>query len=135
MTGINIGKAENEIPLKWRDLDAQGRPVTDIGVATAAVKASNRCTSGTAGDEIETYVAENQSALQNIGNGNYQLDWKTTKSWSNSCKELVFSIDGATDLAANTACSSSKRSLQEARRRAATEQPATSCRRSTVEAT
>ena len=103
MTGFNIGKAGNGIPLKWRVLDAQGRPVTDIGVATAAVKASNRCTGGTAGDEIETYVAGNQSALQNLGNGYYQLDWKTTKGWSNSCKELVFSLDGATVLAANPA--------------------------------
>ena len=105
MAGFNIAKAGNGIPLKWRVLDAQGSPVSDIASATASVKPSNRCSGGTAGDVIETYVAGNQSALQNLGNGYYQLDWRTTKSWSNSCKELVFSLDGATVLEANPAFS------------------------------
>ena len=37
------------------------------------------------------------SALKNLGNGNYQLDWKTPTSYANSCKTLKLDIgDGVT---------------------------------------
>ena len=102
------GRVQHRQGRKWDSAQVaragrQGSPVSDIASATASVKPSNRCSGGTAGDVIETYVAGNQSALQNLGNGYYQLDWRTTKSWSNSCKELVFSLDGATVLEANPA--------------------------------
>ena len=103
MTGYNKAKTGSAIPLKWRILNATGSPVSTIRSATVSVKPSGRCGFGSAGDDIETYVAANQSTLRNLGNGYYQFDWKTAKEWANTCKEIVVNLDGAIIVGANPA--------------------------------
>jgi len=83
---INVARAGRAIPLRWRLTDASGLPVTDL--ATAAISArSLACAAGTSQDLIEETTAGG-SSLQNLGDGYYQLGWKSPTSYGGSCKTL-----------------------------------------------
>ncbi|HUF85523.1 MAG TPA: PxKF domain-containing protein, partial [Acidimicrobiia bacterium] len=86
---LNVVQAGQAVPLKWRLLDASGAPVTTLTDATIKV-ASIEC-SGTTSDKLEE-VAAGGSGLQNLGDGYYQLNWKTPKSYAGSCKMLKLDL-------------------------------------------
>jgi hypothetical protein len=89
---LNTAKAGQMIPLKWRLLDASGNPVTNLDPASVTLTVSSySCPAGATVDAIETYTS-GASTLQNLGNGDYQLNWKTDKTWVNSCKQLTLRI-------------------------------------------
>jgi hypothetical protein len=87
---MNVSKAGQAIPLKWRLTDANGAPITNLAAITIRAK-DQSCSLGTTTDQLEEYAAS-ESGLQNLGNGNYQFNWKTPTSYQGSCKsvELVF---------------------------------------------
>ncbi len=87
---LNVVKAGRAVPLKWRILDAAGAPVTDLDDARVTV-VSLACSAGSSADQLEE-LAAGGSALQNLGDGYYQLNWKTPKSYANSCKTLRLDI-------------------------------------------
>jgi hypothetical protein len=87
---LNIAKAGQTIPLKWRLTDASGSPVTDLASASVKV-ASLECSSGATSDAIEEYAAGG-SGLQNLGDGYYQFNWKTPKTYAGSCKTLKLDL-------------------------------------------
>ncbi len=81
---VNVATAGQGVPLKWRLVRADGTPVTNL--AGAHLTASTRaCSLGTTPDLLEE-VASGPSGLQNLGNGYYQFNWKTPKSYAKSCK-------------------------------------------------
>ena len=89
---LNTAKAGQMIPLKWRLLDGSGNPVTNLDPASVTLTVSPyTCPSGVPTDAIETY-ATGTSNLQNLGNGYYQMNWKTLSSYANSCKKLTLNI-------------------------------------------
>ena len=54
------------------------------------------CSLGTTADLLEE-VAAGGSGLQNLGDGYYQLNWKTPKTYADSCKTLKLDLgDGVT---------------------------------------
>jgi outer membrane protein assembly factor BamB len=81
---INVVKAGRGVPFKWRLLDADGDPVTDLANATLTAT-SRDCTLGTTLDQIEE-LAAGASGLQNLGDGYYQLNWRTPTKYAGSCK-------------------------------------------------
>lgn len=83
---MNVSKAGQAIPLKWRLTDALGTPVTNLGSVTVSVTGVS-CALGTTTDEIEE-VAAGASSLQNLGDGYYQFNWKSPTSYAGSCKSL-----------------------------------------------
>ena len=83
---MNVSKAGQSIPLKWRLTDANGNPVVDLGTATVTVSGIS-CALGVTDDLVEE-VAPGSSGLQNLGDGYYQLNWKTPTSYAGSCKSL-----------------------------------------------
>jgi hypothetical protein len=83
---LNVVKAGRAVPLKWRLTDAAGAPVTSLATATVTVQGLD-CAAGTTADLVEETVAGG-SGLQNLGEGYYQLNWKTPSSYANSCKTL-----------------------------------------------
>ena len=93
-TTMNVSKAGQAIPLKWRLTDANGHPVTTVAAVTVRAKAQS-CTLGSSTDQLEEYAA-GESGLQNLGDGRYQFNWKTPGSYAGSCKsvELVFGTGG-----------------------------------------
>jgi hypothetical protein len=81
---MNVSKAGQAIPLKWRLLDANNQPVTTL--TNVVVKVTDvSCSLGVTTDLIEEYAA-GSSGLQNLGSGNYLFAWKTPTSYLNSCK-------------------------------------------------
>lgn len=92
---LNSTKAGQAVPLKWRVLDAHGSPVT--GLTRAIITAQSlTCATSAPVDELEE-IAPGASALKDLGNGNYQLNWKTPTSYAGSCRTLKLDIgDGVT---------------------------------------
>ncbi len=82
----NVANSGQTIPLKWRLVDATGVPVTNLGAVTVTV-VDIACALGTSSD-LTTESATGTSGLQNKGDGNYQFNWKTPKSYASSCKRL-----------------------------------------------
>jgi hypothetical protein len=81
---LNVSKAGQSIPLKFRLTDANSDPVLDL--ASAKVYATTlACSLGTTTDLVEEY-ASGSSGLQNLGDGYYQFNWKTPTSYAKSCK-------------------------------------------------
>ncbi len=83
---LNVAKAGQTIPLKWRLTDASGNPVTNLASATVTVQ-SLSCSLAASNSRVKEY-ASGSSGLQNLGNGYYQYNWKTPKSYVNSCKTM-----------------------------------------------
>ena len=83
---LNGAKAGRAIPLKWRVTDLQGDPVDDLE-SVSVVAIGLACAAGETPDQMEESAAGN-SGLQNLGDGYYQWNWKTPKSYSSSCKLL-----------------------------------------------
>lgn len=81
---LNRANAGRTIPMKWRLLDANGAPVTDLSSATLRV-APIACSLGLAVDAVEDYVVE-VSGLKNHGSGYYQFNWKTPTQFASSCR-------------------------------------------------
>jgi hypothetical protein len=90
---LNMAKAGQAIPLRWRLTDAAGAPVTTLTTATITV-ASLACDLTGSADQVEEYAAGG-SGLQNLGNGYYQLNWKTPTSYAKSCKTLKLDLGEA----------------------------------------
>jgi hypothetical protein len=83
---LNAVKAGQAIPLKWRLTDATGAPVTGLTSAQITV-VGIACAQDTTVNALEE-TAAGASGLQNLGDGNYQLNWKSPKSYAGSCKRL-----------------------------------------------
>ena len=65
-------------------------PVEDLAAVTVSVS-SLTCDLGDSQDQLEEYAAGG-SRLQNLGDGNYQHNWRTPKSYSESCKTLALDL-------------------------------------------
>jgi hypothetical protein len=89
-TTMNIAKAGAAIPFKFRVIDASGAPITDLAGVTVKAEALS-CPLGETADLLEEY-AEGGSGLQNLGDGYYQFNWKTPKSYARSCKTVTLSL-------------------------------------------
>jgi hypothetical protein len=87
---MNVSKAGQAIPLKWRLTDALGHPITNLtSVSVQAMDLS--CGLGNTTDQIEEY-ASGSSGLQNLGDGNYQFNWKTPAGYAGSCKSIALAF-------------------------------------------
>ncbi len=87
---LNRAKAGQVIPLKWRFLDANDQPITSLTGVSVNVSALN-CDGGPASDTIEQYAA-GPSDLQNLGDGYYQLNWKSPKAYASTCKTINLDV-------------------------------------------
>jgi hypothetical protein len=87
---FNNTKAGSNVPLKWRLVGESGAPVTNLTGASISL-APIACEGGGI-DDLET-VAASPSGLQNLGNGYYQLNWKTDKSLK-GCKLMRLGLAG-----------------------------------------
>lgn len=87
---MNVSKASQAIPLKWRLTDALGRPITDVTSVTVQ-SVGIPCGAYTGQDVIEEYAA-GSSGLQNLGDGNYQFNWKTPANYAGTCKSIALTF-------------------------------------------
>jgi hypothetical protein len=89
-TVLNVVKAGQAVPLKFRLVDANNEPVL-TGVSASVSVSSLACSAGTTSDLLEE-VASGSSGLQNIGDGYYQFNWKTPTSYASSCKTMRLNL-------------------------------------------
>ena len=87
---LNKVKAGSAVALKWRLLDANGAPVSNLTRATIRFVPGACGADAGAVDEIEQTVA-GASGLQNLRDGNYQLNWKTP-STRTACGEMRLDV-------------------------------------------
>ena len=87
---MNVSKAGQAIPLKWRLTDAAGNAVTNLASAIVSVTGIS-CSLGSTDDLVEE-VAAGSSGLQNLGDGYYQINWKSPTSYAGSCKSVNLNL-------------------------------------------
>jgi hypothetical protein len=88
---LNRVKAGQAIPIKWGLLNGAGLPVTNL-VNVSISTTTLACPLGTSVDQVEEAVA-GSSGLLNLGNGYYQLNWKSAGAFAGSCKTLHLNVD------------------------------------------
>jgi alpha-tubulin suppressor-like RCC1 family protein len=86
---LNVLKAGRSVTLRWRVVDAQGAPVSNLG--SASVNAIAISCPVASENRISTYGGSN-GQLQNLGNGYYQLDWMAAASLRNACRRLELNL-------------------------------------------
>jgi hypothetical protein len=82
---VNVVKAGRSVPLKWRLVDAAGVPVSTVDGAKVTTSV-HACGTTTPEDPVEDVAAAGGSGLQNLGDGNYQYNWKTPTSYAGTCR-------------------------------------------------
>lgn len=82
---VNVARAGRTVPFKFRVTDAYGDPVTDLTGVQVTVNLG-ACETGLTTDAIEQYTSG--SGLVNLGDGYYQYDFKTAKTWAGQCGTL-----------------------------------------------
>jgi hypothetical protein len=83
---VNVANAGRTVPLKWRVTDGSGAPVTTL--TSVDIRATGvACDLGETVDQVEAYATD-AAGLRHLGDGYYQFNWKTPKSYAASCKVL-----------------------------------------------
>lgn len=95
---LNVAKAGKTVPVKWRVLDSEGNPVSDPESFESVTSTGDACDGGPA-DAVETYAGE--SGLQYLGDGVWQFNWKTPKSYAGQCRTLVLTLSDDSTLTAD----------------------------------
>ncbi|HEV8590310.1 MAG TPA: kelch repeat-containing protein [Pyrinomonadaceae bacterium] len=90
----NASTAGQSVPAKWRLLQ-DGLPVSDVN-AILIYTVDLNCANGFAFETpIEEYAA-GSSGLQYKGDGNWQFNWKTPKSYARTCKRFFVQAPNGT---------------------------------------
>jgi hypothetical protein len=93
---VNVANAGRNLPLKFRITDANGEPIANLTSVRLAAPVF-ACSTGAPSDVIEEYV-EIDSGLRYLGNGEYQYNWKTPKSYAGTCRTLKLDLGEGTGL-------------------------------------
>jgi hypothetical protein len=92
MNATNSAKAGQTIPIKWRLTDVNGLPISDPSSFLGLTVQVGSCGTFASIDAIETYSST--SGLQYLGDGYWQFNWKTLKTYASSCLTLRVNLDG-----------------------------------------
>jgi hypothetical protein len=86
---VNLTKAGQAVPAKWRLTDANDVPINDPASFVNLFSYPISCTdySGDPDDAVEEYAA-GASGLQSLGDGYWQFNWKTPKTYADSCRAM-----------------------------------------------
>lgn len=93
----NKANAGQAIPVKWRLTDANGAGISDPSsfVSLISYKFNNCDWTGSAQDPI-TESTSGASGLQYLGNGNWQFNWNTSKTYRGTCRMLILNLKDGT---------------------------------------
>lgn len=96
---VNSAKAGQTIPVKWHLDDAAGNPVSDPTSFVSLISESGAAAcAGLPEEAIEEFAGE--SGLQYLGDGDWQFNWKTPKSYAGQCRTMTLTLsDGSTHTA------------------------------------
>lgn len=92
---VNVAKAGQTIPVQWRVTDYNGVGIADPTSFVSLTSGSTTCSSSDPTDTVETYAGS--SGLQYLGDGNWQFNWKTPKTYAGQCRVMSLNLaDGVT---------------------------------------
>lgn len=99
---INKMKAGQAVPFKWRLIDANGDPISTLTSSQLSMTVSgvSCAAAGSQTDAVEE-LAAGSSGLQNLGDGYYQVNWKSLSSYAGSCRKVTLNFPGALSKGAN----------------------------------
>lgn len=93
---VNMAKAGQAVPVKWRLTDAYDVPIYDPESFQGLYSSENACSGGDPTDSVEEYAA-GKSGLQYLGDGYWQFNWKTERNYANTCRAIYIEFNsGAT---------------------------------------
>ena len=99
LPAINSAKAGQTVPVKWRITDSRGVVVSDPSSFSSVTTVSGSCPLAAPLDAVETYSGN--SGLQYLGDGWWQFNWKTPKTYAGLCREMHLNLaDGSVHKAA-----------------------------------
>lgn len=94
---VNSAKAGSTVPVKWRITDLDGTPIADP--ASFKSLTSVTCEPLT-GDPANKLDSAGRSGLQYFGDGYWQFNWTTVKSYAGQCRVMILTLaDGSTHTA------------------------------------
>ena len=96
---VNVVKAGSAVPVKFSIGGFRGTDILADGYPASSVAS---CSTSADTDTLEEVATPGASELSyDAGTGRYQLVWKTSKSWANTCRTLVVKLaDGSLHKAA-----------------------------------
>jgi hypothetical protein len=91
---VNKANAGQAIPVKWRLTDKNGLAVSDPASFKSITSYGVNCATfgGATTDEVEEYAA-GSSGLQYKGDGWWQFNWKTPKTYKGQCRTMKLTLD------------------------------------------
>lgn len=93
---VNVAKAGQSIPVKWRLTDYYDVPIDDPASFVGLFSSVNACAGAEPTDAVDEYAA-GKSGLQYNGDGYWQFNWKTDRSYASSCRAIYVEFNsGAT---------------------------------------
>jgi hypothetical protein len=88
MEAVNLAKAGQAIPVKWRLANGNGVPISDPASFVRLRSMEVACESGESlPQDVEEY-APGSSGLQYLGDGYWQFNWKTQKRYAGTCRDM-----------------------------------------------
>jgi hypothetical protein len=87
---VNVANAGRTIPVKWRVVDAGGVGIADPSSFVSVTSALIGCDGGLDADAVETYA--DGPGLQYLGDGYWQFNWKTPKTFAGQCRVLILNL-------------------------------------------
>ena len=87
---LNQANAGRTIPIKWHLADLAGNPIDDPDSFVSVTSTISDCAAPTGTYEIEEYAGS--SGLQYLGDGNWQFNWKTPKSYAGQCRIMRLNL-------------------------------------------
>ncbi len=94
---VNVVKAGQAVPAKWWLADANGVPIADAASFAGLYSYMINCETltGNPTDAVEEYAA-GDSGLQYNGEGYWQYNWKTPKTYAGTCRAMYIAFDSTT---------------------------------------
>jgi hypothetical protein len=87
---LNKATAGQTIPVKWRLTDANGVGISNPASFVSLTSNTSGCSVALPTDDIETYSGN--SGLQYLGDGNWQYNWKTPKTYASQCRTMFLNL-------------------------------------------
>jgi len=106
---FNTSKAGQTIPVKWQITDSTGVSISDPSSFVSLTSFATDCTNPSSGsssgsNDIIEVVTPGNSGLEYLGDGNWQLNWKTSRNYSEpgqECRRMVLKLKDGSIHAAN----------------------------------
>lgn len=92
---LNNVKAGSTIPVKWRITDANGVGISDPASLASLRFVAESCDATVPMESVDEVLAT--TGLKNLGDGTWQYNWKSPKTWRN-CFELQLTLADGTPM-------------------------------------